>query len=127
MFRIYYKYLQYHTETDDLSERNAKFVQNQHLLQKIKIILKLQVVIKNRAESIQHSMKIFYQFIGVHFTILNVTHLLRLNSKIKNFVVIAIKICNYENNYCFNVFRHENPVNSSDMDINVITRDNVLT
>jgi hypothetical protein len=53
-------------------------------------------------------MKNFYQFIGVHFTILNGSHLLKIDSIIKNFVVIAVKICNYWQNYYFNVFRNKN-------------------
>jgi len=54
--------------------------------------------------SLKHGMKNFYQYIGVHFTILNVSHLLRIDSIIKNFVVIAVKICNYSGNYYFNGF-----------------------
>jgi predicted nucleic-acid-binding Zn-ribbon protein len=54
-------------------------------------------------------MKNFYQFIGVHFTILKVSHLLKIDSIIKNFVVIAAKICNYRENYYFNAFRNKNP------------------
>jgi hypothetical protein len=65
-------------------------------------------------------MKNFYQFIGVHFTILKVSHLLRIDSIIKNFVVIAAKICNYRKNYYFNVFRNKNRLDSSDMALNII-------
>jgi Tfp pilus assembly protein PilZ len=71
-------------------------------------------------------MKNFYQFIGVHFTILNVTHLLRIDSKIKNFVAIAVKICNYRNNHCFNSFRNENLFDSSNRAVDVINEDNAF-
>ena len=60
-------------------------------------------------------MKKFYQFIGFHFTILNVSHLLRIDSITKNFVVIAVKICNYRTNHYFNVFRNQKRLDSSDM------------
>ena len=64
-------------------------------------------------------MKNFYQFIGVHFTILKVSHLLKIDSIIKNFVVIAAKICNYRENYYFNAFRNKNPLDSSAMALNI--------
>jgi len=64
-------------------------------------------------------MKKFYQFIGVHFTILNVSHLLKIDSIIKNFVVIAVKICNYRKNYYFNVFRNKNRLDSGDKALNI--------
>jgi hypothetical protein len=126
LLRINDKVLQYHTETDDLSTRDAKFVQKQHIRQKLKIIQNLQILTKNTVESFSCGMKNFYQFIGVHFTILNLTHLLRIDSKIKNFVVIVVKICNYWKNYCFNVFRNENLSDSRDMAIRVITKESVL-
>ncbi len=63
-------------------------------------------------------MKKFYQFIGVHFTILNVSHLLRLYSIINNFVVIVVKICNYRKNYSFNAFRNKNRSDSGDKAVN---------
>lgn len=65
-------------------------------------------------------MKKFYQFIGVHFTILNVSHLLRIDSIIKKLVVIAVKICNYRKNYYFNVFRNKNQLDSGDKALNII-------
>ena len=65
-------------------------------------------------------MKNFYQFIGVHFTILKVSHLLEIDSIIKNFVVIAAKICNYRENYYFNAFRNKNPLDSSAMALTII-------
>lgn len=71
-------------------------------------------------------MKYFYQFIGVYFTILNISHLLRIDSIINNFVVIKIKICNYCKNYCFNGFRNENLFDSSDMALSVANEDSVL-
>jgi hypothetical protein len=65
-------------------------------------------------------MKKFYQFIGVHFTILNVSHLLKIDSIIKNFVVIAVKICNYRKNYYFNAFRNKDRLDSGDKALNII-------
>ena len=71
-------------------------------------------------------MKKFYQFIGVHFTILNASHLLKIDSIIKNFVVIAVKICNYRKNYYFNAFRNKNQLDSGDKAFNIINQDSVL-
>jgi hypothetical protein len=41
---IYCNYLHRHTQTGDLSKRNAKFMQKQHMRQKNKIIQNLHIV-----------------------------------------------------------------------------------
>ena len=51
---------------------------------------------------------------------LKVSHLLKIDSIIKNFVVIAVKICNYRRNYYFNVFRNKDRLDSGDKALNII-------
>ena len=46
--------------------------------------------------------------------------MLKIDSIIKNFVVIAVKICNYRKNYYFNVFRNKKRLDSGDKALNII-------
>jgi hypothetical protein len=70
-------------------------MQNQDIRQKIILYLNYKHLHALVSKGRGLSMKNFYQFIGVHFTILIISHLLRIDSIIKNLVAIVVKICNY--------------------------------